>query len=141
MTTFTKELRAFLGHVDRLAEIIDAPELLLPTYGVSEDFARPHIEFAGGQYHYVVVERGKEIDRKSSTDIDEILFHVFEGVTFSMAVDFERRRRRRNEDFRRQLFDAQLELLAKLNPDWRRRTRERLDEVLTRHPFVDDDGK
>lgn len=137
MNVFTKELRSFLGHVDRLAEVIDAPELLHPTYGVSEDGARPHIEFSGGQYHYVVVERGKELDRKSSADINEILFHVFEGITFSMAVDYEKRHRRRGEDSRRQLFDVQLGLLGKLNPAWKERTRERLDAVLAQHPFAD----
>lgn len=30
--------------ISRLASIIDADERLLPTYGRSEDFARPHIE-------------------------------------------------------------------------------------------------
>lgn len=134
---FTKELRAFLGQVDRLAERIDAPEALLPTYGVSEDGARPHIEYADGQYHYVVVERGNELTRHSSADIDEILFRVFEGVTFSMACDHEKRHRRRGEDSRRQLFETQLALLAELNPAWRDRTQARLDAVLRQHPFVD----
>jgi hypothetical protein len=130
------ELERLRSEVTRLASLIGAPERYLPTYGRSEDGARPHVEFGGGQFHYVVVERGTELRRESSADANEILYHVFEGVTFSMACHYELRHRRPSEDFRRQLFDVQLQLLGQLSADWQRRTRARLDEVLRRHPFA-----
>jgi hypothetical protein len=131
------ELETFRSEVTRLAAIIGAPPNYLPTYGHSEDGARPHIEFAGSQFHYVVVERGVELERLFSPKAADILYHVFEGVTFSMACAYELRHRRPGEDSRRQLFDVQLELLGKLSADWQRRSRARLDEVLCQHPFVD----
>ncbi|CAN5537132.1 hypothetical protein BH10PLA1_BH10PLA1_20790 [soil metagenome] len=126
MTVMSKELTWFAGEVTRLAAVIGAPPGPLPTYGRTADFARPHIEFGGAQWHYVVVERGEELERNSSADAQEILCCVFEGVTFSMACDDELRHRRRGQDPRRQLFDVQLGLLGQLSPDWQRRTRARL---------------
>ncbi|GAA5023561.1 hypothetical protein GCM10011506_06510 [Marivirga lumbricoides] len=44
--------------IEELANRINAPKEYLPTYGYSEDFARPHIEVKGNELHWVVVERG-----------------------------------------------------------------------------------
>src|SRR5688572_25731118 len=118
-----------------LAKAIGAPAKSLPTFGSSEDFARPHIEAIGECSHYVVVERGQELDRKSFTDDAALLEQVFDGVTFEMACDFELRNRRANEDSRRQLFAKKLELLGRLNPEWANRERARLQEILRRNPF------
>src|SRR3954464_13794212 len=93
----TTKLNQFRNEVNRLATAVGAPAMYLPTYGHSEDFARPHIEFSDGRYHYVVVERGCELRRDSSPDANEILYCVFEGVTFSMACDYEVRHRRLQE--------------------------------------------
>lgn len=131
------DLEQFRCAVDALAAKIAAPAGYMPTYGRTEDGARPHIEFSAGQFHFVVVERGQELERKSSSDPDEILYNVFESVTFSMACHYELRHRRQGEDFRRQMFEKQLELLGQLSTTWRQRTRARLDEVLTRYPFND----
>jgi hypothetical protein len=131
------ELDQLRSEVDRLAALIGAPASSLPTYGRTDDSARPHVEFGGGQFHFVVVERGVELERLSSPVADDVLYQVFESVTFSMACAVEGRHRRHGEDSRRQRFDVQLNLLGRLSADWRRRTRERLDDVLRRHPFAD----
>jgi hypothetical protein len=57
------------SEIDDLAQRIGASGLILPTYGRSEDFARPYIEVDDSGYHYVVVERGQEMERfKYSSD-------------------------------------------------------------------------
>ncbi|HEY2589451.1 MAG TPA: Imm63 family immunity protein [Tepidisphaeraceae bacterium] len=132
------ELQQFQSEVERLAAVIGAPASLLPTYGRSEDFARPHIEFLGGQFHFVVEERGVQLQRESSPNPDDILYSVFEGITFSMAGDYEVRHRRPSEDSRRQLFDVQLQLLGKLSGDWQQRRRAHLGEILRQYPFSDE---
>jgi len=131
------ELEQFRQEVDRRAAVIDAPPALLPTYGRTEDGARPHIEFARGQYHYVVVERGNELERHSSADVDPILYHVFQGVTFSMACQRAGRERRPGVDWRRQLFAIQLDLLGRLSLKWQARCSAAIDEPLRHHPFDD----
>ena len=136
-----ERLAWFKSRVDALAAVIDAPAQTLPTYGRTEDFARPHIEFRDGQFHFVIVERGQELERISSADPEKILFHVFEAATFSMAVDYEVDHRRRGQDFRRLMFEKRLELLEKLSPAWRDRVNEELAEVLRKFPYVDAAGQ
>jgi hypothetical protein len=126
-------LVAVEAEVDRLAAIIEPPRDLLPTYGYSRDLGYPHIEVQGVLMSYVTLERGKEIERHSSIDLDDILYWVFQSVTFSMAARFEVEHRVEGEDFRRLLWQKQFELLDKLNPAWTLRRRKelgsRLEEV------------
>jgi hypothetical protein len=115
--------------IDRRATVVGASGNLLPTYGCTEDFARPHIEVDSSGYHYVVVERGNELERVTTPHLDELLFHVFDTITFSLAGQYEVRYRRRKEDCRRQMFSHQVELLVKLAPAWAERTARRCQEV------------
>jgi len=124
------------SRVEDLARRIDAPPGDLPTFGQSEDGARPHIE-VGSEYHFVVVERGSELRRSSTEDLDELLYWVFSGVTSQMAGRFELRNRRHGEDTRRQRFRQQIQLLDVLSPAWAEKEKARLDEILSRHPFQD----
>jgi len=123
--------------VIQLAALIGAPDELLPTFGSTEDGARPHIEVVGDLPYYVVVERGQELVRESFLDDDALLERIFGGVTFEMACAYELRSRRPTEDFRRQLFAKQLDLLAMLDLEWSTRRRARLLELLSEHPFAD----
>jgi hypothetical protein len=103
-----QDLKWFANEAVRLAELIGAPASYLLTYGRSDDSARPHIEFNGARFLYVVVERGRELERLSAVGVQEILYRVFTSVTHQMAWDYECRHRRRSEDPRRQVFDVQL---------------------------------
>ena len=75
----------------------------------------PHVEVLDGLY-YVVTERGEELQRRSTHEADELLYWLLQGVTFSLACDFELRHRVPGQDFRRILFTKQLELLRGLDP-------------------------
>lgn len=132
-----KTLPEIEAEINRLAAIIGASESMLPTYGRSQDGARPHIEVSYLAYHYVVVERGEEFLRETTGDLDELLYYVFESVTFSLACDFECRHRIAGQDSRRQLFDQQVLLLSLLSPSWAEREAGRHRQILQRHPFND----
>ena len=124
--------------VDSLAEKIGSPQNLLPTYGRTIDSAHPHIEIdSSGQLYYVIVERGEEISREFAVDINDLLFRIFAGVTFSMACAFEVRRHKKNQDSRRQLFSKQEELLGILSEEWRIREQKEHQQILVSHPFED----
>jgi Immunity protein 63 len=125
------------AEVERLAARVGASGYILPTYGRSEDGARPHIEADGRGYHYVVVERGQELERITTNDLDELLFHVFESVTFSLASKYELAHRIERQDFRRILFRRQIELLSVLDPRWGERAARGHEQTLRQHPFDD----
>ena len=104
--------------IEKLANRINAPKEYLPTYGFSKDFARPHIEVNGNELHWVVIERGQELERRHTTNEKEFLFWVFDAVTFEMATRLELQNRNENEDFRIQLFKIQEELIGEIDSDY-----------------------
>lgn len=132
MTPLT--LAQIRAEIERRAKSIGASAKDLPTYGTTEDFARPHIEVDSRGYHYVVVERGTELERMTTGDLDELLYRVFRSV----ASDLSRSARRvKGEDSRRQIFRRRVELLAKLDPKWAERCAEELRKIVEENPFND----
>ena len=125
------------AEVLRLAARLDVASRALPTFDRSEDGARPHIEVTAAGYHYVVVERGQVLRRDTTTSLDDLLYTVFAGVTFDLACRWEASHRVRGRDFRRVLFQKQVELLATLSPEWARREADAHAEILRGHPFDD----
>ena len=125
------------AEVNRRAAKVGATGYVLPTYGRTEDGARPHIESDSRGYHYVVVERGQELRRDTTSDLDELLYQVFESVTFSLACDYEGRHRVAGQDSRRLLFARQLQLLSMLSPAWAEREARDHQRILQQHPFND----
>jgi hypothetical protein len=121
----------------RLASRIDASGGLLPTFGYSEDFARPHIEVNEAGYHYVVIERGQEQDRVTTSDLDELLYLVFKSVTFTLAGSYELKHRVEGRDNRRLHFQKQLELMHLLSPQWSDRQAAEQNRILQQYPYDD----
>ena len=137
VTLTSKSLDGIRKAVAELAQRIEAPADLLPTYGRSMECARPHIEVDQRGLHFVVVERGQERERRTTNDPSELAYWIFDTVTFSMAVKFELHHRNEGEDFRRILFSKREELLAQLDSSWRSRLQAYLSQVLKRAPFDD----
>ena len=131
-------LREVKEVVSELAKKINAPSSLLPTFGFSKDFAYPHIEVdKNGNLHFVVVERGKEIERKTTSEIDELLYWIFEDIVFSMASEYELNNRVTGMDTRRILFNKQVELLGMLSESWQQKLIYRHESILKNSPFND----
>jgi len=134
----TMTLSALKEQVDTFGGLIQAPQHLYPTYCRSADGALPHIELDGsGTFHFVVVERGRELERQTTAVLDDLLFWIFDTITFSMACTFELANRNYSQDFRRVLFAKQEELLGRINLNWQKRKQTDHDLTLARHPFTD----
>jgi len=123
--------------IKRIASIISVPKYLLPTYGTSRDFGHPHIEVDQRGYHYVVVERGEELERRTTKDPHELLFWVFDSITHCMSFDFELNHRVEGQDSRRIGFQKQLKLLGAIDSTWQNRAAEKQKVILGQHPFDD----
>ena len=130
-------LREIEAEVRRLAARIGAPRSILPSFGRQEEDAHPHVEVDERGHHYVVVERGKENERFSTHNSDELLYKIFEGVTARLAQEEERRHRLPDQDFRRQYFHRQVELFSVLSPHWAERQAERHARILRDYPYDD----
>ena len=123
--------------VDRIASRLGALERELPTYGISRDSGYPHVEVNSLGYHYVAMERGQETFRRTTQSLDELLYWVFEGITFSRAGIFEVQHRNQKEDCRRLMFKHQVELMSSLSRSWGERLEKEQQEILRVNPFND----
>ena len=130
-------LQEIKAEVDRLAAKIGASGYDLPTYGHSEDFARPHIESDSRGYHFVVVERGEELKRFTTPKLAELFERVFKSITFNLACKYELEHRVELPDCRKIIWLHQIDLLAMLSADWAEREAKRHKEILSQHPFDD----
>lgn len=136
-----KTLVQIQGEVERLAALIGAVgHHSLPTYGRTEDGARPHIEVDSRGYHFVVVERGQEQSRSTTKDLDDLLYQIFQSVTFSLACAYELQHRVETQDCRRLLFRRQIELLSQIYERWGQREAEEHERILKEHPIDDLSG-
>ena len=124
--------------VNKLAARIDAPPSLMPTYGWSEGTGRPHIEVHGNIYNWVVTERGTEIERRVTADLDKLLFWIFSSITSSMASKYELEHRMSGVDSRRLIFKRKLDLIRQLNSAWCEEGRREIELILLKCPFNDD---
>jgi len=132
-----RTLNEIKAEVHRLAAQIGAPADLLPTYGYSDDSARPHIEVDSRGYHYVVIERGEESSRVIIVEFDELLYRIFKDVTFDLACKHKLKHRVENQDSRRLIFKHQVELLSRLSPKWGEMKTQEHERILEQHPYED----
>ena len=130
ISTIRKKLREY-------GKKINAPSHLLIVRSSSDEFGTPHVEINEEGYNYVVSERGEEYERNQTKDIDKLLYWIFKSVVFIMASDYELEHRKSNEDFRRQLFTKQIELMEQLDSKFGQWIREELDKVLEKFPYDD----
>ena len=122
--------------IDQLAQKINAPQGLLPTYGYPIDKGITNIEIDNnGQIYYFPNERDR--DRYFLRDIDDLLYYVFNGVTQTMAAKFELSKRITGQDTRRIWFVEQERLLGVINENWKLRKIKEHEQTLRNHPFDD----
>jgi len=132
-----KSLQEISELVTKLSKKVKATKADIPTFGHSIDFGYSHVEVDENGYHYVTVERGKEIQRLTTAELEELLFHIFDDVTSEIARRFETKNRESGRDSRRSYFAKQEELLTQLLPIWGARSHERHETILKDNPFDD----
>ena len=117
-----------------LAARLGAPSFKL-QFEPMHDGSR-HLEVSDA-YYFVATERGVELERRRTTNVDELLYWVMERLTGSLSWDYELTHRRQGEDSSLQAFAKQTELLAMLSPEWAERQRRKHAGILSRYPFRD----
>lgn len=128
----------------RYAELLTLLSPLRPRYSYQTaiqtrrgDDGSAHVEQVDGNYHYVITERGSEIERKVAQSADELLYWLMDCVTTGIALKIECENRIPGEDFRRQYFDMNLSLLTRLSSEWADWKRSEYQRILVQHPYCD----
>ena len=120
--------------IEQLADQIHAPAHIMPTYGFLKRDGTPNIEVDNLAYYYVNYDRNiKVFDRKTS-DLDVLLYWVFEDITFNMASEYVRANTDSTVDARNVRFEHQLSLLEVIHHDWKKRREKTITEILKNSP-------
>lgn len=133
----TNELELIKTKYIKIAEELKAPSEYVFFYQSPQDLGYSHVEYNNGVFYYVITERGMELERRSTSNPDELLYWLVYDLTFSMASDYELHHRNKSEDSRRVLFTEHLELIGKINGVWAEKTRVDYNKVLVDNPFND----
>ncbi len=78
-----------------------------------------------------------EFQRRTTSDIDEILYWLTSSVVSEIARDYEVRNRNTSQDSRRIWFAKHEELMSSLFAQWGDRSRHEHQDTLKRFPFND----
>ncbi|MFX1497907.1 MAG: Imm63 family immunity protein [Promethearchaeota archaeon] len=116
---------------------INAPSQLLSVRSSSDGFGTPYIEIDKNGYNYVISERGEEFERRQTTDFDKLLYWIFKDIVFEMASQYELDHRIPNEDFRRQLFTKEQELMRQLDLKFVKWKKKEFDKILEESSYED----
>lgn len=133
----TDELKGLKAEYNRLYQRIRPFDGVYSFQTERSDDGSPHVEFSDGQYHYIVTERGLELERRTTTDVREIAFWMLNDLTFWMGVDHELNNRVEARDCRRIIFSKQLELMQQADTQFAKRREMQIAETLAKNPFND----
>lgn len=134
MTEGLQELRA---EYNRLRQRIRPFDGVYSFQTERSDDGSPHVEYGDGQYHYIVTERGLELERRTTGDVREIAYWMLNDLTFWMGVDHEFKNRIETRDCRRMIFSKQLELMRRADEQFAKQLEMQIAETLARNPFND----
>ena len=132
------QLSEIRAKVEALGKVIGANQHQLPTYGKSRDLGYSHVEVDDLSYHLVTVERGQELDRRSTSELDELLYYIFLDATSDISGNFELKNRIEDQDSRRIAFSKQIDLMHSLNSDFGKKVEQYLSKILEKYPYDDE---
>ena len=130
-------LQELKEQIDELAKEINAPVKESPTYGTSKRDGTPHIEINGDVFYYMAYDRGTMTMNRKTHELQELLYWIFRDITSRMGFSYELDHRDPKVDFRRVAFHHQLELLEKLNAQWKEIREQEIEQILETHPYQD----
>lgn len=122
--------------ITKLGKLIGANQHQLPTYGKSRDFSYSHVE-VDQQYHLVTVERGAELNRKSTSNYSELLYFIFSDATHDIAFSYELNNSVKGQDCRKVTFPKQVELMFSLGGEFDERMECEIKKLLVSSPYND----
>jgi hypothetical protein len=64
------------------------------------------------------VERGNELERRTTSVQEQLFYWIFNSITFSMVCEYELHNRVPNQDSRKLLFKKQIKLMRYVKPEF-----------------------
>ena len=128
----------FKSELSRLAQLIDAPNRLVPPVQDKPIENQMAVIVTDGVFKIVHLERGALNEFLSTRNADEALYWIFREVVRSMRAEEKIGPEYAELDNRRYWFKRDRELFAKLeNSEWIEKLESEINGVLRKAPFRD----
>lgn len=88
-------------------------------------------------YHILFTEKGKLREDKITTDEKEVIRSVLDIVSFDIAMEFAISNREKNKDFRRKLFEKEVEIYSLFGETFEKSKKREIEEILKENPYKD----
>ncbi|OIX90645.1 Imm63 family immunity protein [Pantoea sp. Ae16] len=125
-----ENISAIQSKVFQLGSKVSAPHNALIILTEPSDYGKPRLNISQDSYEYIYSERGYEFSRKSTKNLDELLYCIICPVVHEMAMEFELTHRvNEDEDCRKIIFPKLIEYLRIINPLWAERAKKELPSL------------
>jgi hypothetical protein len=88
-------------------------------------------------YHYRYFERGILRQDEATSDLSEITFIALESSVHPLASRYECKHRIKGQDFRRLLFEKELQYFSIIGEEYKRKIEAKINKVLESVPYKD----
>ena len=88
------------------------------------------------KYLFVFTERGSIKEKKELYKKEEVLWLILDELIFEEAMKYTMGNRRDGENFRKVLFDKEIELFSKFGNDFKYRRISEINEILRNNPYL-----
>lgn len=90
-------------------------------------------------YHIVYTEKGKIRKHIKSNSVDDVLWNVLDNIIFDISVNYAIKNSINGKDFRRPLFEKEIELYSKFGKNFEKRKIDEINKILQVNPYCDVD--
>lgn len=132
-----EELKAYIFNeiYTRLGEV--SLEGIFFSYEDVYNFDGMYISAQDQEYSIVYTEKGKERERISVKDKDEVLWYVLDSVSFNIAMEYAAKNREEGKDFRRVYFKKILEIYNLFGESFCSKKEKEIQRILKENPYND----
>ncbi|GHT14301.1 hypothetical protein FACS1894170_11180 [Planctomycetales bacterium] len=118
---------------------VNISESMPITFGYSDPLGdgTPFIKKQWGMYCYGYAVRGNDTDIKKTTNYNEVIYWLFRDIALRMGETYWETCPRTCLDQRRYFFKRQFEILNQICPQFGKRIREEIFQIITLYPFCD----
>jgi hypothetical protein len=88
-------------------------------------------------YHFLFAERGSVRVDRILDNVRDVLWYVVRELSFGISNKYASKYTKDGEDFRRKLFEKELEIFSLFGEDFRDRKEKEIQDILLDNPYKD----
>ena len=142
----TKELKSYVDDLyEKIRDIAEKDEVYEPltihfATGTPRNQPGDYCYSDKDGYHFCGIgDGGETIPEKVTNSLFEISYMIVEHKIWLMSSKFKTRNKIQGQDFRRIMFEKELQYFEILGDEYKQKAEDEINEVLKKHPFEDDD--